>query len=258
MKCIFFGCTDFSKEMLISLLENDIEIAAIFSIPEYFSISYSEQKVRNYRFEDLSDLANEKNIPLFWVNSEPGYRINDYKKVILDLKPDVILVLGWYYMVPKNIRDIAKQGAWGIHASLLPDYAGGAPLVWAIIEGEKETGVTLFRLDDGVDDGDIIEQESFVIEEQETIKEILEKSINSSKKILIKNLKNPDNVDFKPQDKEKIKIFPQRSPNDGEIDLLWDSKKIYDFIRAQSFPYPGAFIKTKDGRKIIIEKARIE
>lgn len=258
MKCIFFGCTDFSKELLTTLLENDIEISAIFSIPEYFNISYNKQKVRNYRFVDLSMLAKKKNIPFFWVNSEPGFKITDYKKVIREIMPDVILVLGWYYMVPKSIRDLAKYGAWGIHASLLPQYAGGAPLVWAIIKGEKETGVTLFRLDNGVDDGDIIEQESFEIKEQETIKEVVEKSIHFSKLLLIRNLKNPDNIVFKPQDKEKIKIFPQRSPNDGEIDLSWDSKRIYNFIRAQTYPYPGAFIKTIDGKKIIIEKARLE
>ena len=64
----------------------------------------------------------------------------------MKLKPDVILALGWYYIVPKSIRDIPKYGAWGIHASLLPEYAGGAPLVWSIINGEK-TEVTLFRMD---------------------------------------------------------------------------------------------------------------
>ena len=73
-----------------------------------------------------------------------------------------MLILGWFYKVPKSIRDLSKLGAWGIHASLLPKYAGGSPLTWAIINGEKQTGITLFRLDDGIDDGDIISQKNFL------------------------------------------------------------------------------------------------
>jgi methionyl-tRNA formyltransferase len=161
-------------------------------------------------------------------------------------------------MVPKKIRDIATYGTWGIHASMLPNYAGGAPLVWAIINGETETGVTLFKLDDGVDDGDIIEQEIIVIENVDTIKEVYEKVIIVSKTILLKALKNISKIVFKPQDKSKIKVFPQRKPQDGELDLTKPAQEIYNFIRAQSSPYPGAFIKTSDGKKLIIEKARIE
>ena len=66
-----------------------------------------------------------------------------------------MLFIGWYYIVPKSLRSLAKYGAWGIHASLLPKYAGGAPLSWAIINGEKKTGVTLFKLESGIDNGDI-------------------------------------------------------------------------------------------------------
>lgn len=152
-------------------------------------------------------------------------------------------------MLPKSTRELTRYGAWGIHASLLPKYAGGAPLNWAIINGEKETGVTLFRMDDGVDDGDIISQKSFLIEFEDTINEIYQKATIASKEILNEVLLNIDNIKFKPQDKRKIEIYPQRKPDDGEIDLSKTSIEIYNFIRAQSSPYPGAFIKTVDGKK---------
>ena len=161
-------------------------------------------------------------------------------------------------MIPQSIRELVKYGAWGIHASLLPNYAGGAPLSWAIINGEKETGITLFRMEDGVDDGDIIAQKSFTIEYEDAIKEVYEKATIASKDILKNVLTNIKDIKPIPQNKVEIEIYPQRSPKDGKIDLTKSSEEIYNFIRAQSSPYPGAFITTSDGKKLVIEKARIE
>lgn len=259
MKVVFFGATKFSEEVLTHLLVNKINIGALFTIPQEFNISYSQTKVKNYNYSELELIAKENNIPCYYIeSSESGKKIMDYFEVINEIKPDVILVMGWYYMMPKKIRELAKHGAWGIHASMLPNYAGGAPLVWAIINGEKETGVTLFKLDDGIDDGDIIAQEKIIIEETDTIKEVYDKVTTSSKTILIDSLKNSNHIKFIPQDKTKIKIYPQRKPEDGEIDLTKTSVELYNFIRAQSSPYPGAFIRTVDGKKLVIERARIQ
>jgi methionyl-tRNA formyltransferase len=192
------------------------------------------------------------------VDSVSGKKIRGYKGIIAALNLDLILVLGWYYMIPKEIRKLARLGAWGIHASLLPKYAGGAPLNWAIINGEKETGVTLFRMEDGVDDGDIIAQKSFPIYLEDTINEVYQRATSASKEILRDILQDINDITYIPQDKSKIEIYPQRKPEDGEIDLTKSAIEIYNFIRAQSNPYPGAFIRTFDGKKIIIEKARIE
>jgi methionyl-tRNA formyltransferase len=254
MKIIFFGATKFSEAMLFHLLSNKFKVEAIFTIPEEFHISYSNEKVKNYNYADLNLIANEHDIKLYEVDSVADKKINDYYEIIKEIAPDIILVLGWYYMVPKKIREIAKFGAWGIHASLLPKYAGGAPLVWAIINGEKEAGVTLFKLDDGVDDGDIIAQRSFPIEFQDTIKEIYEKAIEASQTILIEALNNVDRIEFKLQDKSKIEIYPQRKPEDGKIDLTKTAIENYNFIRAQTRPYPGAYT-TIDEEKIHIWKA---
>ena len=152
-------------------------------------------------------------------------------------------------MVPKTIREIPVEGVWGIHASLLPNYAGGAPLVWAIINGETQTGVTLFRMDSGVDDGDIIYQRKLSIDEKDTIKTMIKKSAVASKAIILKSLL-ADKIKYKPQDKSKIIIYPQRSPKDGEIDWSWDSEKIENFVRAQTKPYPGAWTMI-DNKKVI-------
>lgn len=258
MKVIFFGCTKYSEELLIHLLElKNIEISAIFSIPEEFKISYSEKPVKNTNFADLSKIAEENNIGFHWINSESGQRTKDYLDEIKKINADIILVLGWYYMVSKEIRDLTKYGAWGIHASLLPKYAGGAPLVWAMIDGQKETGVSLFKLDDGVDDGDIIEQEQFEIEPTDTINEVYIKATFASKNILKRVFDDVNyQVNFKVQDKSQIQVYPQRSPKDGEIDWSWDNKRISNFIKAQTKPYPGAWTKIGN-KKVIIWSADI-
>jgi len=129
--------------------------------------------------------------------------------------------------------------------------------VWAIINGEKETGVSLFKLDDGVDDGDIIAQQRIPIAFEDSIKEVYAKATEASKEILLHALQNIETIKFLPQDKSKIEVWPQRKPEDGEIDLNWPAERIYNFIRAQAPPYPGAFIKASNGEKIVIEKARL-
>ena len=254
----FLGCTNFSKVLLQHLLESNYVPAAIFTIPEEFDISYSNGKVKNSNYASLHELSKENSIPIFEVESKDGKRLEDYQKVLADLGIELMLVLGWYYMIPSSVRKSLVYGAWGIHASLLPKFAGGAPLTWAIIHGETETGVTLFRMDDGVDDGDIIAQRSFEIDYNDTINEVYSKAEDASKSVLSDVLSDLRSIVFVPQDKSKIEVFPQRSPNDGELDLSQSADDLYNFVRAQSSPYPGAFIRTIDGKKLVIEKVRIE
>ncbi|MFZ5996231.1 MAG: methionyl-tRNA formyltransferase [Nitrospirota bacterium] len=226
--------------MLLFLIQNNFKPALIFAIEEEFYISYSKTKVKNYNFANLKNIAEQYHIPYFPVDSVKGKRLIDFANIIKKMNLDLLLVLGWYYMIPRSIRNLTKLGAWGIHASLLPNYSGGAPLVWAIINGEKETGVTLFRMDDGVDDGDIIAQKSFPIYFEDTIREVYQKAIDASKNILFSSLNEFENVTFTPQDKSITRVYPQRKPEDGVINWKNNALSIYNFIRAQTIPYPCA------------------
>jgi len=247
---IFMGSTRFSEKILKSLIKDNCNIKAIFSIPEHFSISYSDVKVKNINYVNLKPYSEQLRIPYFEINSEEGHKLLDFEKEIKEIFPNVIIAAGWFYMIPKKIRQIPRHGVWCLHASLLPNYAGGAPLVWAMINGEKETGVTLFRADGGIDDGDIIFQKKIKIKEKYKIKDLLKKSSKVAKKIVLKAV-NQNKIIYNPQDKSKIKIFPQRSPMDGEIDWSWDSKTIINFVKAQSKPYPGAWTII-NGKKITL------
>lgn len=111
MRVAFLGCTKFSEELFLSIIKNGkVEIVVLFSIPEHFKISYSESLVANSNFADMEVHAKRHNIPFHYISSEKGKRIQDHSEFIKTLELDIILVLGWYYMVPESVRGLAKWG----------------------------------------------------------------------------------------------------------------------------------------------------
>ncbi len=238
MRIVFFGSTKYSEELLSELLRQKHEIAAVFTLPKKFTISYSPSGVELCTYADLKRVARKFNIPAIEIKDNV-VSVAEVKKFL----PDLILVLGWYHMLPSGIRRIPCKGCIGIHASLLPKYSGGAPLTWALINGEKKSGVTLFYLDAGVDTGDIIAQESFAIEDSDDIASIYKKATQVSIKILVSYLPRIA-AGRAPRIKQDIShrtYFPQRKPQDGTIEWIKPSRQIRNFIRAQTRPYPGAY-----------------
>ncbi len=255
MNIVFFGATELGYKCCRQIVENKLaNVCGIFTIPKEFNISYSDIPVSNVNFADFHELGREFGIPVKDVTGKMG----SYTESIKDLNPELIVVIGWYYMIPENIRNIASKGCVGMHASLLPKYRGGAPLVWAIINGEEKTGLTFFYLDDGVDSGDIIAQNEIEIYLNENIKDIIDKVTVAALNITneyIPLLASGTAPRIK-QDETKATYFPQRKPEDGLIDWSWDTKKIKDFLRAQTKPYPGAFT-ILNGKKLTIWDADI-
>lgn len=255
MKIVFFGASELGYKCCRRILENKLaEITCIFTIPKEFKISYSEKPVTNVNFADFFSLGKEFNIPVVSVTGKMG----EYTDEVRKFAPDLILVIGWYYIVPKSIREIPRLGCAGMHASLLPKYRGGAPLVWAMINGEEKSGLTFFYLEEGVDNGDIISQKEFKIEENDHIADLIEKTTAAALDIIDEYipLLAENKAPRVKQDESQATYVPQRKPEDGKIDWSWDSKKIKNFIRAQSKPYPGAFTEI-DGKKVIIWNADI-
>lgn len=256
MKIIFFGASKLGFKCCEAIINAGHEVVGIFTIPREFNISYSPDKpVINYLFEDFYKIGESFNIPVFEVNQN----IKSYYDIIKDLKPDFILAIGWYYIIPKSILLLADKGAAGIHASLLPKGRGNAPLVWALIEGQSETGVSFFFFSEGVDNGDLIAQKVIPIDQEETIKTLLDKVENASIEILLENLPKIKNCSITPisQDHSKATYYPKRSPEDGLINWNDPPEKIMRFIRAQTKPYPGAFTVIGD-KKVIIWDATVK
>lgn len=255
MNIVFFGATELGYKCCRLIIESKLaNVCGIFTIPKEFTISYSEKPVNNVNFADFHELGREFGIPV----TDVAEKMGSYLENIKVLNPDLIVVIGWYYMIPDSIMKLAPNGCVGMHASLLPKYRGGAPLVWAIINGEDKTGLTFFYIAGGVDNGDIIAQHEIEIKGNETILDILEKVTLSALEITkeyIPLLADGTAPRIK-QDESEATYVPQRKPEDGQIDWSWDARRVKNFIRAQTKPYPGAYT-ILNGKKITIWNADI-
>jgi methionyl-tRNA formyltransferase len=256
MRIVFFGATDIGYRCCELLFEMGENVAGIFTIPQEFRISYSPAPVKNVNFRNFDELAGKHNVPVVHVTSKMSEP--QYVEALREWKPDFGLAIGWYYMIPRVVRDLFPRGVAGIHAALLPRYRGNAPLVWAIINGEKKTGVTFFYFADGVDSGDIIAQQEIEISRDDTIKTVYDKATEASLAILRKYVpmirEGTAPRILQPATDEKP--YPARKPEDGLIDWSKSPEEIRNFIRAQTKPYPGAFTCI-NGKKVIIWDADI-
>ncbi len=251
MRIIFVSASGFGVGCLEAVRSvPGMEICGIITNRKLFTISYSPGGVHNSTYFDFSDYGAKEGIPVYVMESkmtEP-----ELLSTVRTWRSDWLIVAGWYHMIPRSLRDITP--ALGLHASLLPDYAGGAPLVWAIINGEKKTGVTLFRMADGVDDGDILGQREIPILPEDTISTLRDRAERAGAELLRLHL--PELRDgracFRPQNLcGTRRIMPQRSPADGRIQWSQSTRRLHDFIRAQTRPYPGAFAFL-NGKKVIV------
>jgi methionyl-tRNA formyltransferase len=196
----------------------------------------------------FDDLAARTGSDLVCLRERPT--VATYLAPLRAWQPELILALGWYYLVPREVRAVAPLGCLGIHASLLPKYRGGAPIPWAIINGEARTGVTLFHLEDEVDSGDIVAQTPFAIGSDETCADVIDRATDASIQVLKEALPRlaRGTAPRTPQRHEDACWCPQRRPEDGRIDWRWPSRRVHDFVRAQTHPYSGAFTMAGDTR----------
>ena len=251
MKIAVIGCTESTKKFINEILKNpEFEVVGIFTLEDKYAYKKS-------RFVHLDDLAQKNNIKLYKVN-----KINDPRTIVLikDSNPNLILESGWSQIVSKEILEIPNKGCIGIHNSFLPKNQGAASLNWALIKGEKEWGVTLFYLGEKIDQGDIIDQRKFDIDDSDDINALFDKADSLAVDMLRTNLSliKDGKASRKKQNKEEATYLPKRQPEDGKIDWTKPNIEIYNLIRAITKPYPGAFT-FYNGKKVFIwESEKIE
>lgn len=206
------------------------------------------------RSESLKKLANEFKIPAFIGNPRNGMLLEFLNA--LEVKPDIILSINYLFLLDEELVDRLPISI-NFHGSLLPKYRGRTPHVWAIINNEEITGVTAHLIDKNCDTGAIVKQQKININPSETGADILGKfKIIYPKfvKEIIKDFKN-DAIELISQDDSKATYFGKRTPEDGQINWNWQKERIYNWIRAQAAPYPGAYTMIND-EKIIIDKVK--
>ncbi len=202
---------------------------------------------------EIIKFSKEKGIPCFIGNPR---KIADIS-FLNDFANNWIFSINYLYIIPESIIKIVKDKALNIHGSLLPRYRGRTPHVWAIINGESETGITVHRLVRDVDSGDILVQIRIPIENKDTGGTILNKFEENYPNIVKKSLEMIDTGKsvFVPQNHFNATCFPKRTALDGKIIWDWHDQRIINWVRAQTLPYPGAFtVSEKTGEKIIIWK----
>lgn len=200
---------------------------------------------------EIQDYANLHSIPIFVGNP----RNESTSTFIKDKSIDVLVSVNYLYIIDNQLIGHPSKFAINIHGSLLPKYRGRTPHVWAIINNESETGITAHVIDEGCDTGPILEQIQVRIESEDTGNLILEKY----KKLYFPILKDvltkieSGSYQLTQQDDSLATYFGKRTPEDGQINWNWQRERIRNWVRAQAFPYPGAFSNLK-GEKLIIDE----
>ncbi|MGH1338215.1 MAG: methionyl-tRNA formyltransferase [Aureispira sp.] len=200
----------------------------------------------------IINFCQEKQIPCFVGNPRKGAT----KQFLKDKNCDLLLSVNYLFLVEEDLIRWPKYFAINLHGSLLPKYRGRTPHVWAIINGENQTGITAHLMEVEVDNGAIVEQVVLPIGSEDTGAMILEKFQEQYPVLverIIKKVKENSLTSYE-QDSSQATYFGKRTPLDGEINWEWSKERIRNWVRAQAAPYPGAFFFDKE-EKIVVHKA---
>jgi len=229
------------------LLEIGVDVCAVFGYPP----TSTEKEVE----EPVSAIAAREKIPYF---EEPDLRKKRAKELLRGLAPTVMLAVKWRTLLDLEGLEIPSKGTFIIHDSLLPHLRGAAPLNWALILGERETGATLFRAVEAVDAGPVAAQIRIPITESDTAQTLEDKFVPVYAELagrLALGLR-ADELKLVPQDESRATFGTWRVADDGALDWTWNAKRIHDFVRALAPPWPGA--KTMlDGRPCVVTRASL-
>jgi methionyl-tRNA formyltransferase len=197
----------------------------------------------------VKELALQRGLTLF---QPEKVKEEAFQKAVKGLQPDLFVVVAYGQILPKPVLNIPKYGAVNVHASLLPGYRGAAPIAWAILRGEKVTGVTTMVMDEGMDTGDILLQKEVPIGDEETCEMLHDRLAPLGAQLLSKTLEKMKAGVIRaiPQDHSKATDAPLLKKEDGYIDWKKEAREIDRQVRAFN-PWPGAFTKW-DGRLLKI------
>ncbi len=253
MRVIFIGVVDAGWHCLEAVLEIKANVVGIFTADKQRMVEKSGMHPDYFR--EFDDLARQWGVPLYKIDNVSVPFDTERMK---GLKPDLIFCIGWPQVIGKEILGIPSCSCIGIHPTLLPERRGGAPINWCLIDGLSKSGVTLFYFDEGIDSGDIIAQQEFEITLEDTAKTVLDKVANISVELIKEYypfLEKGDALRIS-QDNTRATYTRRRRPEDGVIDWRKTSLSIYNWIRALTLPFPGAFTFW-NGRKIIIWESEL-
>ncbi|PDH40065.1 MAG: methionyl-tRNA formyltransferase [Rhodothermaeota bacterium MED-G19] len=236
---LFMGTPEFAVKSLECLVNNNHNLIGVIT-----ALDKERGRGRKIKFSPVKDYALKKEIPLF---QPKNLKDQNFIDKIKNLNADLFVVVA-FRMLPKEIIDLPRLGCINLHASLLPEYRGAAPINWVIINGEKETGVTTFYINSKIDEGDIIDSKTIKIENDENAGSLHDKLMTTGSQLVLKSVENIFNGNLKKK-KQKIsksdKLAPKISKDICIINLDESADNIVRLVNGLS-PYPGARIIFKN------------
>jgi methionyl-tRNA formyltransferase len=233
MRVALFGYQTWGHRTLEALLGSEHEVVLAVTHPA------SDHAYESIWSDSVADLAAEHGVPVV-VRNRPDEEV---VRALKEAEPDIIVANNWRTWIPPHIFNAPPKGTLNVHDSLLPAYAGFAPVIWALINGESEVGVTAHMMDDDLDAGDIVLQRSVPVGPTDTATDLFHRTVDLIGPIVVDALARiaRGDKDFTKQDPSKASFFHKRSIEDSRIDWTWSAEELERFVRAQSDPYPNAF-----------------
>ena len=238
MKIVYFGTPEIASSQLEAIISAGYEVAAVVTVPDK-----PAGRGKKIQSSHVKETALKYGLPIM---QPVSLKSPKFIEELSSLNADMFVVVA-FRMLPEVVWSMPPLGTFNLHASLLPQYRGAAPINHAIINGEKETGLTTFLLDKEIDTGEIILQEKVVIEEKETAGTLHDKLMILGNKVVVDTIKMIEEGRLHSQSQESIiqrdniqlKPAPKIFKEDCKIDWTKDAKSVYNFIRGLS-PYPAA------------------
>lgn len=249
MNIVFMGTPDFAVPSLLALIESNHKVISVITQPDR-----PKGRGKKVKHPPIKDVALEHNIEVLQPIKLSEKSFVNY---LNSFKIDLIIVIAYGKILPKEILSIPKNGCINVHASLLPAYRGAAPIHWAIINGEKKTGITTMYMDTGLDTGDIILKKETQIPDNMTAGELHDVLADLGRETLLETIENicEEKVTRKAQNHEEHTYAPMLDKNVGKINWCNSAEDIVNLIRGTN-PWPGAYSILND-QKIKLWKASL-
>lgn len=255
MKILFLGHQKWACLALEKLVKDGHNIVGVVTEKDSFDDASYKSLVKYGCYASLKETAINLGLKVFQPEN-----IHDEKflKIMSELDPDLLVVVSYHTIIKEPI--LSKYTIINAHGAPLPRYRGRAPINWAIINGEDHTGVTVHFIDPGIDTGDIIFQELVPIKSDDTTIDVLRRSLDYYPRMVSEAVEQIENGTVRriKQDNSKASYFPKRKPEDGLINWSWTTERIYNFIRALTKPYPGAFTFLNDKKMFLWKSSKPE
>ncbi len=250
MRIVFMGTPDFASSALKGLVEAGNEVVLAVTQPDR-----PKGRGKETAMSAVKECALHYGIEVF---QPEKVKEEEAVRKIRDASPDLIVVAAFGQILTKEILDIPRYGCINIHASLLPEYRGASPIQRSIEDGKKETGITIMQMDEGLDTGDILMQQSLAIAENETGGSLFDRLSGLGASLVCRVIPMIEKGEINPvkQDDEKASYVGMLKKDSGRIDFNKSAKELERLVRAMD-PWPGTFTFFK-GKNLKIWKTRVE